>query len=237
MRRFALITMVVLLVVCWAVSYGIDDPHAATNSINCDQCHMGHNSMGDILINATDSLVSTLCLSCHTPGGWVSMSKTMSSADKAQFGTDTTGSSHAWDVPAVNADRGASLPGSQVLLDHLTADNRVTCATCHDPHSNTNSPFLRLDNSTDALCLDCHSVRNNSSVRTYTGNELSHPVGVTYPGSGEYHATPLDTDGSAQPSDGNLTNDFTFISGNVVSCTTCHGVHYTDSNSGTVDGP
>ena len=163
------------------------------------------------------------------------MNKTLSSSQQADPGT--IGTSHVWDAPAVNADRGASLPTSQVLLDHLTLDDRITCGTCHDPHSNTNPPFLRLDNSADALCLDCHAGRNNSDVRTYTGNELSHPVGNALPSAAEYHNPPLDVDGVAQPNDGNLTNDFALLAGDVVSCTTCHGVHYTDSNSGTTDGP
>jgi predicted CXXCH cytochrome family protein len=164
------------------------------------------------------------------------MTKTMSSSQKADPGT--SGVSHAWDVPADNAQRGAELPQTQVLLDHLTPDSSVTCATCHDPHSNSISPFLRLDNSADALCLDCHRQRNRTSVRTYIDSVLSHPVGVALPTlDTTYHYPPLDVGGSPQPSDGNTTNDFTLLSGTTVSCTTCHGVHYTDSNSGTVDGP
>lgn len=218
------------------VSLATDDPHGSTNSIYCEQCHISHNTLGDILINATDSLVSTLCLSCHTPGGWVSMTKTLSSSQKADPGN--TGTSHNWDVPADNAEHGAAMPTSQTLLDHLTADDRITCATCHDPHENTNPPFLRLDNSADALCLDCHAARVMDSVRTYTGSVLSHPVGVALPqASATYHAVPYDVDGNPQPSDGNTTNDYNLIGGTDVSCTTCHGVHYTDSNSGTVDGP
>jgi hypothetical protein len=75
-----------------------------------------------------------------------------------------------------------------------------------------------------------------ASVRTYTGNPLSHPVGVTLPGTATFHNPPLDVDGNPQPSDGNTTNDFV-LNGGVVRCTSCHGVHYKDSNSGTVDGP
>jgi len=212
-----------------------DDPHGSTDAINCEQCHITHNTLGDILVNASDSLVSTLCLSCHTPGGWAGMTKVLSSADKADPGT--SGTSHAWDVPAVNAASGASAPASAALLDHLRADNKITCATCHDPHSNTIPPFLRLDNSADALCLDCHSTRNMSSVRTYTGSDLSHPVGQNLPSTSTYHNPPLDVNGNPQPSDGNTTNDYALLGGTKVSCTSCHGVHYTDSNSGTVDGP
>jgi predicted CXXCH cytochrome family protein len=235
MQKTLLVIIAFAALLSFSIAFAIDDPHGSASSINCDQCHINHGSMGNILINATDSLVSTLCLSCHTPGGWSGMSKTMSTADKAEPGT--SGISHAWDVPSANADRGASLPTSQPLLDHLSADNRITCATCHDPHNNTNSPFLRLDNSANALCLDCHADRDNSNVRTFTGSELSHPIGNALPATTEYHNPPLDTDGNPQPSDGNTTNDFALLSGSVVSCTTCHGVHYTDSNSGTTDGP
>jgi predicted CXXCH cytochrome family protein len=221
------------LVAAAGAAQATDDPHAGGSSISCEQCHITHSSLGDILVESTDGLVSTLCLSCHTPGGWVGMTKELSSAEIADPGV--SGSSHAWDVPADNAALGAEAPQSSTLLDHLAADGSITCATCHDPHSNSVSPFLRLDNSADALCLDCHRSRNMGSVRTYTGSDLSHPVGATLPGTAAYHNPPLDVDGNPQPSDGNTTNDFV-LDGGVVRCTSCHGVHKTDSNSGTVDG-
>ncbi len=36
-------------------------------------------------------------------------------------------------------------------------NTRVECATCHDVHDNTFSPFLRMSNTGSALCLDCHN--------------------------------------------------------------------------------
>jgi predicted CXXCH cytochrome family protein len=220
----------------YGIAAATDDPHGSADSIYCEQCHVTHNTLGDILVNATDELVSTLCLSCHTPGGWTGMSKYLSSSQKAVPGT--SGTSHTWDVSAINPTYGADLPQQAVLFDHLAADSSITCATCHDPHNNNVPPFLRLDNSADALCLDCHRSRNMTvdSVRVYTGGMRSHPVGETLPATGTYHNPPLDTDGNPQPSDGNTTNDFV-LNGGTVRCTSCHGVHYTDSNSGTVDGP
>lgn len=220
---------------CISQTNSTDDPHGTTNSIYCEQCHITHNTLGDILINATDSLVSTLCLSCHSPGGWVAMSKVLSSADQADPGT--SGTSHAWDSHVINPTYGSEMPISQVLLDHLSADSSVTCGTCHDPHNNSVSPFLRMDNSADALCLDCHRSRDMSSVRTYTGNPISHPTNQVLSGSATYHFPPYDVDGNPQPSDGNTTNDYKLGTGNEVRCTTCHGIHYTDSESATVDGP
>jgi predicted CXXCH cytochrome family protein len=235
MRMTLTIMALTALLFFWGLAGATDDPHGATDSIYCEQCHIAHSTLGEILINATDSLVSTLCLSCHTPGGWAGMTKPLSSSQKADPGN--SGTSHAWDVSAINPTYGADLPSQQVLLDHLAADSSITCATCHDPHENSTPPFLRLDNSADALCLDCHSQRNMTSVRTWTGNPLSHPVGVALPvADTTFHNPPLDVDGNPQPSDGNTTNDFV-LNGGVVRCTSCHGVHYTDSNSGTVDGP
>ncbi len=234
MRKYLTLAFVVILA-GFSVVGATDDPHGATNSITCEQCHIPHGTLGDILVNAADSLVSTLCLSCHTPGGWVNMAEELSSSQKAIPGV--SGSSHSWDVAAVNSTYGASLPQQAALFDHLSADSSITCATCHDPHRNANSPFLRLDNSADALCLDCHRDRDVNSVRTYTGNVLSHPVGIALPTTSTFHNPPLDVDGNPQPSDGNTTNDYQLGAGDIVRCTTCHGIHYTDSNSGTVDGP
>ena len=216
----------------------VDSPHDPTNNIYCGQCHITHATQGDILINATDSLVSTLCISCHTPGGWIPMAKAISGSMKADP-SGGTGSSHAWDVDTASVTYGATTPSSQVLLDHLRADGKITCSTCHDPHENTTSPFLRLDNTANALCLDCHSSRSHNvdSIRTYTGTPRSHPVMSALPATSTYHNPPLDADGSPQPSDGNTTNDFALGGSNEIYCTSCHGVHYTDSNSGTVDGP
>jgi len=36
-------------------------------------------------------------------------------------------------------------------------NDTVQCATCHNPHSQTNAPYLRVDNASSALCLRCHS--------------------------------------------------------------------------------
>ena len=234
MKYILLLSMVLLVI--GLVANATDDPHGASDAIYCGQCHISHNTLGEVLVNSTDSLISTLCLSCHTPGGWSGMTKTFTSALKADPGT--SGTSHAWDVDTANAALGANQPQTQVLLDHVTKDGKVTCATCHDPHANSTAPFLRLDNSADALCLDCHRSRQMTSTKTYTGNDLSHPVGLVIPAADTtFHNPPLDVDGNPQPSDGNTTNDYTLSGSNQLMCTTCHGVHYTDSNSGTVDGP
>ena len=80
---------------------------------------------------------------------------------------------------------------------------KASCSTCHNQHYQTNmsndpfSPstydssvpfsdgagrhYQRIPNQQNELCLDCHSKRNINTVRTWTGNKLSHPVGVDFP--------------------------------------------------------
>ena len=35
--------------------------------------------------------------------------------------------------------------------------NKVTCASCHEPHRNTNVSFSTISNKGSSLCLDCHN--------------------------------------------------------------------------------
>jgi len=111
-------------------------------------------------------------------------------------------------------------------------------------------PFLRaaIDSGAngvgDAYCRDCHRSRvmDHNSVRNYDGSFKSHPVGVALDsnGMGYDRAVPLDGNGAPQGGagvDSNPSNDLLLDSGGLVQCLTCHGVHYVDSNTLTVDGP
>jgi len=100
------------------------------------------------------------------------------------------------------------------------------------------------DNATgDKFCRDCHRgwVMTHTEVETWDGNPKSHPVGVPLDanGAGYDRSAPLDGNGAPQGGggdDANPTNDLLFDAGNRVQCLTCHGVHYVDSNTLTVDG-
>jgi predicted CXXCH cytochrome family protein len=104
-------------------------------------------------------------------------------------------------------------------------------------------PFLRapLDDGGNVFCLDCHAERDMGYADVdgpYTGNYFSHPVGegLDANSAGYDRSEPLDVDGALQSvsTDPNATNDLVLDGGNL-RCLTCHDVHYTDSNSKTVD--
>jgi hypothetical protein len=105
-------------------------------------------------------------------------------------------------------------------------------------------PFLRTaldsgDNTAGAkFCRDCHRdfVWNPADVQAHTpGVRKGHPVGMPLGGGLYDRGAPLEANGGAAGTDGNATNDLKLVGGNV-QCLTCHGVHFADSNSQTVDG-
>ena len=108
---------------------------------------------------------SKLCLSCHD--GTVALEN---------FGTVTTGTtfivggknvgtdlsndhpiSFAYNAALVTADGGLKDPATAGLPRFGAAKDQLECSTCHNVHSNANSPFLRLSNAASALCLKCHN--------------------------------------------------------------------------------
>jgi hypothetical protein len=101
------------------------------------------------------------------------------------------------------------------------------------------------DNATgDNFCRDCHRswVMTHTAVETWDGTYRSHPVGVALNANAQGYdrGVPLDGSGGDQggaAADSNPTNDLVFDASGYVQCLSCHGVHYADSNTQTVDGP
>lgn len=114
-------------------------------------------------------------------------------------------------------------------------------------------PFLRVKldsgdlNSVDKFCRDCHRdwVMTHGDVETWDGTPKSHPVGIGLNANvqGYDRAQPLDGNGVIQAAgsspdvDGNPSNDLKLDSLGNVQCLSCHGVHYADSNTLSVDQP
>lgn len=49
------------------------------------------------------------------------------------------------------------VPGGGTTIAGLLRSDKVECASCHDPHEQTNGTFLRTSNAGSALCLGCHN--------------------------------------------------------------------------------
>ena len=63
------------------------------------------------------------------------------------FDTDTSGGMSGADIKMYTYDLGGGV-GDEPFVE---------CYTCHDPHVETNRPFLRMSNSDSDLCLTCHA--------------------------------------------------------------------------------
>ncbi len=124
------------------------------------------------------SAVSNLCMSCHdgtvavhslynepnevgtitlTSGGNVDSNGFMTGTPN--LGTDLTNDhpiNFTYDTALANADGELVDPATNSTVAGLLFSGTVQCASCHDPHDDTNAPFLVMSNTNSALCTTCH---------------------------------------------------------------------------------
>ena len=235
-------------------------PHATP--IICATCHVVNPLGAAYLATASQTspaYYNNVCQSCHRPGDASAGSKPLSSADASViFGGHTTNAgttrlqtSHRWDGSDYSLAAGAQPPIQAAMTSGAVqgsqgrpnlrgrTGNQLACVRCHSMHLTTpNTHFTRMANDKDQMCMDCHRSRNKQSHLSGT-----HPVGDPVNGGVKYsdavaaHPTKF----NASPANANLANPTSDLgaklssTGNIV-CSTCHGVHYTDSRSSTFDG-
>lgn len=190
------------------------------NIIPCLTCHVLQEAPGAQLTTVAGN--ANLCMSCHSALG-IASATPFSNADKANPGI--SGTSHNWNMNPVSFRYGANTP-SNLSMSGKLMDGKVVCSTCHEPHGNFYPPYLRISNSGDAMCKDCHSVRDVQCYGDNPQNKGSHPVGKIYPAS--------DPRFYSSPQDPNI-----LLINNRVECSSCHSTHYATSgnaNNGTGDG-
>ncbi len=222
----------------------------------CNLCHLNHNAVDGQLTAITGN--SNLCMSCHNPTGSAS-SKPFTNAMKAIPGT--SGTSHQWDISAVNIPFAANMPTFNSMLLRLPG-NSIICSTCHNQHlSAPASPFLREINNNDALCLNCHTARDVQRYADNPANKGTHPVNTTYPttdprfysstslplGTGKVFCSSCHAVHNSTSTDGNLLRNSSkdalcetchinngyniMLTHKSMTCTTCHYSHKNGSNN------
>lgn len=239
--RTVLLLIPALLIFLFASILPAEVEHHLLNDYNCLTCHYTNLFLG---IKGGD------CLNCHKPGDPYGYKKGFSQADFADpFNRFTTArlpqqfqTSHNWLANYNVVSAGALPPENPALTwdcDASIAKNEVYCTRCHNVHMSLQSeedlakmkPLLRMVNDRDQMCMDCHRPRNTTSH--ITG---SHPVGVPYGGAGSLVSIKPDQfrNPPVNSNPANPTSAMKIKSGQVL-CTTCHGIHATDSNSATFD--
>ena len=215
-------------------------PQAAmVHDFDCVLCHSAYTP------EEQPYMTYNVCLTCHAPGNLGAtytrsdgtktnpITATFVSGDGSDLigSNDTPGSqsSHFFAGSSDTALSVAAKPPSNFRFNLGWANGQITCSRCHNPHGDTNNPkLLKLGaGSTDAMCLECHNEWDQKDNHGY----ISHPVGDDFLATGnanpgEYFSKPQNT--------GN--GGISLVEG-AVTCTSCHGVHFTDSDAATVDGP
>lgn len=238
-NSFILLSLAMLLAMPLSV-YAIVAPHTNVNQVGCSSCH-------NATVSATTSF-NNMCVTCHRPGSSNTfVSSVFYQSDAAniynRFNGYSSGiapaklkfTSHNWAGSEEAPEAGASRPTNS-KMNPATLGTSLSCARCHNVHlarsTSTNSaPFLRTLNGNDEMCRDCHRTRDTSSHQLG-----SHPVNFRYTSasskavtnSSEYFVPPRNANPANPTASMKLVNS-------KIQCTSCHGIHYTDSNSGTVD--
>ena len=242
--RYNTILLTMLLVIMAPVAaLAITFPHDYTNGYGCGVCHKSQQSLGL-------TGYSNLCTACHNPNDPKGSKFPFYQADAASpYGIILSRysggiiprklyqTSHNWTGSDINPQAGAQAPIRPSMNATATIKGYLLCSRCHSVHGPRSSwlnsaPFLRDFNDNDQMCRDCHTVRDTTSHLSG-----SHPININYTSAtsqvklkpSKYYPAPV----NANPA--NPTSAMKLINGKVL-CSTCHGVHYTDSNSGTVDG-
>ena len=216
-------------------------PHASPEGQDiCDYCHamQGNEGTGIPLERRSNA-----CITCHNVSGTAARMPIEASTESSRFGNGPvsgTQNSHNWSAVTPFAAPSMATPPTSPLLvtaaqnPNIYLADRLSCGGCHNikasVNSGTNKPLLRLDNAGDALCRDCHKSRDTATALTG-----SHPISRNYSSAYKNNTTAYRRN-PKNANTANYTSDLgRYLSNGNVVCTTCHGVHYADSDSATFD--
>lgn len=121
-------------------------------------------------VDATTATTSNLCLSCHDGtvalnsqnnpsnelknGAMVGVTANKLGAGSTNLGTDLS-NDHPVNM-AYDRTKDTNLKDLTGVTTVKLYTNSVQCASCHDPHTSANAPFLRASMTGSSLCLICH---------------------------------------------------------------------------------
>lgn len=210
------------------------------HDFDCAFCHEAFTS------EDVPYMTYNVCLDCHYPGeeGTTylisdgSTSNPITATFAAGDGSNAMGSnaapgaqtSHFFAGSTDGQPAAGATPPSDWRFNIGWAKGLVTCSRCHNPHGDTSNPkLLKLRaGKTDAMCLACHKDWNQQGNH----GRGTHPMHADYPAL----ATAKPEKFKAVPDNFGTSGDISLVDDVKVSCTSCHGVHWVDSDASTPDG-
>ncbi len=165
--------------VAWATSGAGTLHDLSSTTWSDDVCIYCHVSMGVELgkgdptwnpAASSPGRISDWCMSCHD--GTVAVDKFHNPptdpagsfiAGRASSGTNLNNDhplNFSYDGALAASNRKLARPFSSDWVDAAQTlplfEGTLQCPTCHNPHNNSNPPFLNVSNGRSALCLTCH---------------------------------------------------------------------------------
>lgn len=136
----------------------IMDPQPTGNSLMCLSCHDGTIGL-DVILNPPNTFAGPTwgvpiddCEGCHSggnPDGGIDW-------EGVWFDTDLRRQHPISIIYDPSLDPSFRSIGEIEAAGLKLFDGRVQCMTCHEPHSQTFFPFLRVSMAGNGLCLTCH---------------------------------------------------------------------------------
>ena len=128
-------------------------PNAANPSSNCLSCHDGTVGVGNLFNDPNGATANALT--------GVTMGNAPLTNTSANLGTTLSNDHPVNFIYQDSIDNGDTELHTFVTVDAAlpffgAGNDELHCATCHDPHDNTNVPFLTVDNTSSGLCSTCH---------------------------------------------------------------------------------
>ena len=143
-------------------------------SLSCLSCHDGVSAINSVILQPSDDSTdfvyhnpsaysSTEVTLGATPAGVANTMSGVSDVTTNLQGTHPVSIQYTAGVAGLKAT-GTPLSGwlgesSSATIGDLLYNGQITCASCHDPHNDTNNFFLRVNNEDGStLCFACHGL-------------------------------------------------------------------------------
>ncbi len=151
------------------LSYNTPNQPSAKSKL-CLSCHDGTIALGAVYSTSGSGSTGTIAISGGVTtmplGSSGNIGTTLTNDHPVGFGYDASkdpqliSRTWPWNTP--------------IKLDPDASTGKVECHTCHNPHDNTNTKFLKISNTNAAVCTFCHNKTNwvasihKTSTQSYT---------------------------------------------------------------------
>jgi len=241
------------------------EPVTGAGGVTCSTCHQQHSQAltpWDPLYG-TPSNDPTVYRGTATGGTTTTIEDTSKGWTADQWANSLVVISGPTSSPNYNKERRVVGNTSNTLTVDPPFPQAVSAGETYSITSGRH--YQRMNNTEEAtpndMCIDCHYYRNTNAssdptsarYQAWTGNKRSHPVGLNLTTEvndsaqfvGSAPLEPSSAGWSPQTgapryagnggTDNNTTNNIVLDSNSRVRCMSCHGIHYTDSDSSTED--